>query len=428
MLSFRVLLSLVAWLLLIVTAHPLEQADDAKLNTALSLPDLISLNKIPSNWIAADSTSLKEGRIVLTPKRGSKGSLWQKDSFKLGDSFTLEWTFRSVNFVGKTEGGLAFWLLTAANANGNKDKSFYNGPSKFDGLQLLVDNNGPLSSTVRAQLGDGNEPFTKNDVYDKTFASCLMGYQDSSVPSTIRLTYDRNDNHFLKLQIDNRVCFQTRKVQFPQGEYQIGVTAENANNLESFEILKMKLYDDVIEDSLIPNVNAMGQPKMLTKIVDQDTGQERLLEKEAYDAQNDKISNYEIYKKLDKVEGKVLANDIHSLEVQLADISKTQEELLKYVAQLSQIIRNSDDKGGAGGVVDKDNYKDFISMNEKLEKMLVEQEKIREAAKNSGQVGPHMDEIASKLAIWIFPLIVIMLIMAYYTFRIRQEIVKTKLL
>lgn len=427
MLSQSILFTLIPWLLLIVTAHPLEQSDDAKLNTALSLPDLISLNKIPSNWIAADSTSLKEGRIVLTPKRGSKGSLWQKDSFKLENSFTLEWTFRSVNFVGKTEGGLAFWLLAAAKDN-DKDKSFYNGPSKFDGLQLLVDNNGPLSSTVRAQLGDGNEPFTKNDVYDKTFASCLLGYQDSSVPSTIRLTYDRNDNHFLKLQVDNRVCFQTRKVQFPQGEYRIGVTAENSNTLESFEILKMRLYDDIIEDSLIPNVNAMGQPKMLTKIVDQDTGQEKLLEKELYDAQNEKITNYEIYKKLDKVEGKVLANDIHSLEVQLADISKTQEELLKYVAQLSQIIRSHGENGGVGGVVDKDNYKDFISMNEKLEKMLVEQEKIREAAKHSGQVGPHMDEIASKLAIWLFPLIVIMLIMAYYTFRIRQEIVKTKLL
>lgn len=412
----------------IVNAHATEKSDDTKLNQAMSLPDLISSTKVPKSWTAGDSSVLEEGRIILTPQRGTKGSLWQKENYKLEDSFTLEWTFRSVNYEGKSEGGLSFWFLSSNSRSDFKDKTFYNGPSKFDGLQLLVDNNGPLSSTMRAQLNDGGEPFTKQNVYDRSLASCLMGYQDSSVPSTLRLTYDRSENNLLKLQINNKICFQTRKVQFPAGEYRIGVTAENANTPESFEILKMELYNGPIEDSYIPNVNEMGQPRVLTKVIDKETGQERLLEKEAYDIENDKISNYELYKKLDRVEGKILANDINALGAQITQLQKTQEELLKYISQVNQ--GTSVSKGKSGDAIDEDRskYGDFISMNEKLEKMLIEQERAREAAKLATHSGPHIDDIASKLALWLLPLIFIMLVMAYYTFKIRQEIVKTKLL
>lgn len=424
----KISLPLIASIAQIADAHSAEKSDDTKLNKDLSLPDLISLTKLPKNWIPGESSVLEEGRVILTPQADTKGSLWEKENYRVGDSFTLEWTFRSVNYEGKSEGGLSFWFLNSGSRSDLKDKSLYNGPSKFDGLQLLVDNNGPLSSTMRAQLNDGGDTFSKQNVYDRSFASCLMGYQGSSVPSTLRLTYDRNDEHLLKLQVDNKICFQTRKVQFPVGDYRIGVTAENANTPESFEILKMALYDGPIEDSYIPNVNEMGQPRVLTKVIDKESGQERLLEKEAYDIENDKISNYELYKKLDRVEGKILANDINVLSSQIAQLKKTQEELMSYIAQLGQGTNAR--KGSSGDAIDEDRAKfgDFISLNEKLEKMLIEQERAREAAKITGHSGTHMDDIAGKLALWILPLIFIMLIMAYYTFKIRQEIVKTKLL
>lgn len=395
------------------------KADEDKLNLDVSLPDLLAIEKLPPNWIAGEDATLQEGRMVLTPKTGSKGSLWHRNSYKLKNSFTIEWTFRSMEFAGKSEGGLAFWIISSASSK-NNDKKLYDGPSKFDGLQLLVDNNGRLSSSIGAQFSDGSTALKKQNLHDISFASCLMGYQQSSVPSTARLTYDRDNDNLLKLQIDNMVCFQTRKATLPQGDYMIGVTADNANTPESFEILKMRFYDGVLEDSLIPNVHSMGQPKVFTKVVDEATGQETLLEKEAFDAQSDKLSNYDLFKKLDRVEGKVLANDIHSLDEKLDDILTIQGELIKYIAQLVT------DKESGESL--KENYGDFYSMNEKLEKMLQEQERVREATKSSDQNGPHVDEIASKLAVWLLPLIVIMLIMAYYTFRIRQEIVKTKLL
>ncbi|GAV54772.1 hypothetical protein ZYGR_0AS00950 [Zygosaccharomyces rouxii] len=405
----------------VVNAHGSDssKSDDEKFNTDISLPDLLSVNKLPSNWIVGEDASLQQGRMVLTPRKGSKGSLWQRNNYKLKDGFTVEWTFRSVDYSGKSEGGLAFWIINPASSK-NDDKMLYNGPSKFDGLQLLVDNNGRLSSSVSAQFSDGSAALKKQEIYDKSFASCLMWYQQSTVPSTARLTYSRDDDNLLKLQIDNRVCFQTKKAQFPQGDYKIGATAENAQTTESFEILKMKFYDGVIEDSLIPNVHEMVQPKVYTKIIDEKTGQENMLEKEVFDAQSDKFSNYDLFKKLDRLEGKVLANDIFSLEKKLDEILSVQEEMVKYMTQL--VIQRQDSGDGS------ESFADFISMNEKLEKMLREQEKVREATRSSGQAGPHVDEIASKLAVWLLPLLVIMLIMAYYTFRIRQEIVKTKLL
>ncbi|QLG72906.1 hypothetical protein HG535_0D06150 [Zygotorulaspora mrakii] len=415
-------------ILALVSAHPTEHADTIDLNTDFSLVDLVKGKEIPSTWTLGDSSVLEEGRIRLTPDQKSKGSLWGKNTYQLKDSFSLEWTFRSVNYDGVSKGGLSFWFLSSSDSKLPLEKSFYNGPSKFDGLQLLVDNNGPLGPTLRAQFNDGVQTFTDDNVYDNTFASCLLGYQDSSVPLTVRLTYDRNYNNFLKVQIDNRVCFQTRKAKLPAGNYFVGATADNSDTDESFEILKVQMYDAATEVSLIPNVNPQPQPKVLTKIIDEATGETSLLEKDVYDAQHDKVSNFEIYKKLDKVEGKILANDIHSLKVQLEEISKSQAETIKLVAQLSQALQNVGTQSAPTKDEDNKDYKNFFAVNEKLEKMLEEAKKLRESSSHSGYAGPHVDEIAKKLAIWIVPLIIIMLIMAYYTFRIRQEIVKTKLL
>ncbi|CAI4060691.1 hypothetical protein N7582_001681 [Saccharomyces uvarum] len=418
-------------------SHPLaDNSDASKLNSDYSLPDLINLRKVPGNWKAGEQASLEEGRVVLTSGQNTKGSLWLKQGFNLKDSFTLEWTFRSVGYSGKTDGGISFWFVQDSAVP--SDKQLYNGPSKYDGLQLLVDNNSMLGPTLRGQLNDGQKPVENANIYDRSFASCLMGYQDSSVPSTIRMTYDMEDNNLLKVQVDNRICFQTRKISFPTGSYRIGVSAVNGEvnkNAESFEIFKMQLFDGVIEDSLIPNVNAMGQPKMIMKVIDQKTGTEKMIEKTAFDADKDKISNYELYKKLDRVEGKILANDINALDVKLNDVIKVQQELLSFMTSLAnqRSTKQSTDNENGGSTKDviaedKEEYKDFLSLNQKLEKLVVEQEKYREAAKRHGQDGPQVDEIARKLMIWLLPLIFIMLIMAYYTFKIRQEIIKTKLL
>lgn len=402
-----------------------------------SLPNLITNgNSIPSNWETKDSAKLDEGRFILTPSKSSKGSLWLKPILKDLESFTVEWTFRSLNYQGKHSGGLSFWFLGDVDKIGN-DQKLFNGPSKFNGLQLLVDSNSQVSQSIHAQLNDGSKNLLDSNekIYDKSFASCLMGYQDSTVPLTLRVSYDSDSNNMLKLQVDNKVCFQTRKIKLSnilQKGLKIGVSADNSDSIEAFEILQMKFYNKIIEDALIPNVNAMSQPKLLTKIIDEKTGTEKIVDKEVLDSQNKHMSSFELYKKMDRLEGKIMANDINILEEKINNILSIQQTLIKELSILTKSIQNNNNNNmNKEESNDNDQFKDFLSMNEKLEKMLNEQAKIREATKlaqANREAGPQIDEIVSKLAVWLIPLIVIMCIMAYYTFKIRQEIVKTKLL
>lgn len=433
-------LTLTAMVQFLAMAHDDHSNNHQSTNplTEYSIPNLLSdTSKLSKNWLIDGSTALKEGRFILTPTEKSKGSMWWKNSFNDLAQFTVEWTFRSLNYQGKHSGGLAFWFLTEPLNNYN-DKSLFNGPSKFNGLQLLIDNNSPLQQSIHAQLNDNSQSFKQDStIYDKTFASCLMGYQDSSVPLTLRLTYDSNDNNLLKLQVDNRICFQTRKIKLEPKHLQIGVTGDNVNTNESFEILRMNFYNQVIEDSLIPNVNAMGQPKFLTKIIDEKTGTEKIVEKETIDANNKKLSNFELYKKMDRLEGKILANDINILNDKINDIIESQQKLFNHIESLTKLLLSSntnddkDNKNSKNINKDTDEFEDFIAMNTKLEHLLNEQSKIREATHKANelhQIGPSLDEIVAKLTVWLIPLIIIMCIMAYYTFKIRQEIIKTKLL
>ncbi|SCU91161.1 LANO_0D10924g1_1 [Lachancea nothofagi CBS 11611] len=414
-------------------SHAVEKNRGPALNQDFSLPDLIQAKKLPKTWALGGQALLEEGRVVLTPKKATKGSVWSQNEYPLDNSFTAEWTIRSTNHQGKSEGGLAMWFV---GAKGAVDTELYNGPSKFDGLQLLIDNNGALGGTLRAHLNDGNKQLTSSDVYGDTFASCLLAYQDSTVPLTVRLTYDSSDNHLLKVQVDNRVCFQTRMVKFPIQSYKFGITAENADNEESFELLEFELYDSVLEESLLPNVNVMEQPRFVTKVINQKTGEEELVEKTALEMNGgaDSVSNLDLLLKLNRIEGKVLANDIGMLSKtidELIQIQTLQSRKLDKVIALFASRKSSSGQDGEDSEVVDESFKEFFKMDEKLEKLLLEQQRIRDASKQNSfgeNGGPHIDEIVRKLTIWLMPLVAVMMVMAYYTFKIRQEIVKTKLL
>ena len=382
-------------------AHGAAKPDTQLLNKDFSLPDLIQTKEWPKSWASSDDAILEEGRAVLTPKKSTKGSLWSRSGYSLEKSFTAEWTVRSTGFNGKSEGGLAMWFTAE---KGEKDSQLYNGPSKFEGLQLLIENNGVLGSNLRAQLNDGSKVLTKDNIHDESFASCLLSYQDSTVPMTVRLTYDNSQEYLLKVQVDNRVCFQTKKVQFPSQKYQFGISADNANNAESFEVLQLKVYDGVVEDSLIPNANPMDQPKYITKVINEKTGQEEMKETSPLEMSNggDSFSNYDLIKKMNRLEGKILANDISPLAdkiEELVRVQKAQEKKLEKIISLLSSGAFTQGGGSEDGNVNTDSFKDFYKMNDKLEQILVQQEKIRETSKNHALAnagGPHVDELVRK--------------------------------
>ncbi|KAH3903245.1 related to Protein EMP47 [Saccharomycodes ludwigii] len=445
----------------VVQAHESSSAhhetSDALLEPIMSLPDLIKATTPPPNYELLYNAILSEGRIILTPKSTNNGAIWSKNSLdNVPNQFTIEWTFRSINYFGKTDGGISFWFIDGSNYEKLEPIDAINGGDiwkdlKFNGLLLHVDNNGPTGPEVRAILNDGTKTFKDvNQFHESDFASCLLSYQDSSVPITLRLTYDnKDDNSFLKVQVDNKLCFQTRQVSLDNTvlnnkKIKIGVTAtnidrSNINNGESFEILKLNYYPTIIDESLIPNVKTMPQPKYVTQIINKDTGEVTYKEKSIYDDKN--IDMDSLYEKLDRIEGKILANDISQLYQKLEDSVELNRLQLKkidaLVSVLSAYSRNNDGSTEqSSGSITEDNFQDFIKLNENLEKILSEQERIREFTKqeknlniNGGNNGViHADDIMYKLTLWIIPLIVIMMVMAYYTFKIRQEIVKTKLL
>ncbi|CAR25429.1 L-type lectin-like domain-containing protein [Lachancea thermotolerans] len=410
-------------------AHSKPKTEEQLLNNDFSLPDLIQTKKLPDAWVPGENAVLEEGRVVLTPKKSSKGSLWTKNAYTLGTSFTAEWTVRSTNHRGKSPGGLALWFV---NANSPQDTELFNGPSKFEGLQLLIDNNGELESTLRGQLNDGTQQFTSANIYDKTFGSCLLAYQDSTVPLTVRLTYDSANEHFFKVQVDNRVCFQTKKIHFPAENYKFGITATNADNEESFELLQLEVFDGVLEEALKPNANAMEQPKLFTKLVNEKTGDEELRETSPLEmaAAGTAITNNDLLKKMNRLEGKILANDIGILASTIDELIQVQKQQAKNLEKVLAMLGSKSIGQESTDSTGDESFKDFFKLDEKLEKLLTEQRKLREASKThtSSNGGPHIDEVVRKLTIWLIPLVAVMMVMAYYTFRIRQEIVKTKLL
>ena len=444
--KFCMLYIAVAYLWASTWAHviPEGQTPDSFL-PEMSLPEIFKLGSIPNTFTTQGSTTLEGGRILLTPKSGSSGSLWAKKPLQSYGSFTLEWTVRSFNYRGFSDGGLALWLVAEDPSTSANDQKLYAGPSKFSGLQLLMDNAGPYGEALRAQLSDGTGALTKDGKDMQSFGSCLLGYQDSSVPATIRVSYDMQANHLLKVQVNNKVCFQTHKVKLIDpavvtgnraASFFVGASADNgAQNPESFEVLKVKVFAHATEQSRIPNVKAMSQPHVVTQMTDSKTGKTKLIDKAKFDAEkNNAVSNYDLFQKLDKVEGKILLNDIVPLDKKMDAIIKTQEGVRAFLDHFLSSMDDDDtapQNGADAAAKDKKEFKEFISMNEKLSSLLEEQEHIREITKSQNVVGAHdshIDEIVGTLKFWLVPIGVILIIMTYYTFRTQQYITKTKYL
>jgi len=431
------LLSISLWLnSQTVNGHVIPSNDNGLLLKEMSMSQIYNLNSIPSTFATDGSTTLNEGRIILTPKPSSKGGLWLKSPFEMEGSFSFEWTFRSFDYRGFSSGGLAFWIIDSAMSNKN-DKKLYNGPSQFTGLQLLIGNSGPYGEALRAQLSDGSSPLSKASMDENTLGSCLIGYQEASVPSTLRVTYDIDDNHLLKVQIDNRICFQTRKVKLvgagSRASFKIGVTADNGdNNKESFEILKFNSFSGANDASKIPNIKSMPQPQIVTQMRDSKTGETKLIDKKRFDAErNDEVSNYDLFQKLDKVEGNILVNDIRPLDQRLDAVIQTQEGLMKFMDHILNTFTENDDSSKDPITKDKKEFNDFLKINSNLENLLEEQEKLRETTMKVGELGlhdTHIDDVISNLKMILIPVGLVLCIMIYYTFSTQLYIKKANYL
>lgn len=269
----------------------LAHNEDLISNKDLSLPKLVDLNsnKQLPYWDIRGSASIDQGRLLLTKesKGRQEGSIWNLKTTLNSNSFTVEFVFRSLGDSGKTGNGAIFWLLN--NLGGSVDKlirsdtSLYGGPSKFDGIALVVDSNGPLGSTLRGYVNDNSKVYTSdlNDAAseqfyrDEQFGECIIGYQNSQVPATIKLSYDEASK-VLRVSIDNKICFETSgSIKFPTAsKFTIGVSAKSGTNdkVEALELFKLNVYDEHIltSEQKYDQVELAVQPVIIKKTVDEE--------------------------------------------------------------------------------------------------------------------------------------------------------------
>lgn len=225
-----------------------------------SLPNLVtisSIDELSNGWIRSGDTEYDEGRIILTPKpkhivrkdeAGTQlGSIWSSQSPSTTlDAFTLELTVRSLGSFGLTKAGLSLFLVDESSVNLEQSDNF-GGPSVFKGLQLLLNMDEKLGPVLRVYLNEGKTLNIDTDY----LGAYRYEYQGSHVPLTMKVAYE---NRFLKVTCDNKLLFQTDKVNLAgllTGRLRLGITASSPKNLkfhEQFEILKLTSYDSATAD------------------------------------------------------------------------------------------------------------------------------------------------------------------------------------
>lgn len=224
-----------------------------------SLPNLVtisSIEELSSRWIRSGDTEYDEGRIILTPKPKhivpkdetgvQLGSIWSAHSPATQlDSFTVELTIRSLGSFGLTNAGISLFLVDEGSAN--LGQSNFGGPAVFKGLQLLVNMDEKLGPVLRVYLNDGKNINIAADY----LGAYRYEYQGSHVPLTMKVAYE---NKFLKVTCDNKLLFQTDKVNLSSllsSNVKLGIAASSPKNLryhEQFEILKLTSYDSATAD------------------------------------------------------------------------------------------------------------------------------------------------------------------------------------
>lgn len=158
---------------------------------------------------------------------------------------------------------------------------------------------------------------------------------------------------------------------------------------------------------------------MVTKVINSQTGEESFREKMPFSDKEESITSNELFEKMNKLEGKIMANDIDPLLRKMNKIVENERELIQRLRPLLDLKKTA---------ISDDSFQDFLSMNANLDRLIKEQEKIRQDAKLYGKQTKGHDEIFSKISVWLALLIFIMITLAYYMFRINQDIKKVKLL
>lgn len=191
------------------------------------------------------SPEVLSNKVVLTPisPGNQRGSIWSHSVLTVS-----EWSIDvDLRATGPERGGgnINIWLVR----NGNEDVasgSIYT-VGKFDGLALVLDTHGGSGGMIRGFLNDGKMDYRSHHSVDElAFGHCLYSYRNLGRPSLLKLRQMRGS---FKVEVDDKVCFETDALSIPPGN-KFGITAATPeDNPDSFEIFKVAIINEVSSPS-----------------------------------------------------------------------------------------------------------------------------------------------------------------------------------
>ncbi|KAI0799239.1 legume-like lectin family protein [Xylaria sp. FL0064] len=173
-------------------------------------------------------------KLILTPPApgNARGAVWA-DQPNLYREWVADVDFRA-NGGERGSGNLNIWLARQGSQDIGSSSIYSVG--RFDGLALVIDQHGGSVGMIRGFLNDGTTDFKSHHSVDSlAFGHCYYAYRNLGRPSQIKL---RQTAQAFKVEIDDRLCFESDQITIPPG-YQFGITAASADNPDSFEIFKL---------------------------------------------------------------------------------------------------------------------------------------------------------------------------------------------
>lgn len=437
-------------------------------NPHYSLPNLLSIESKEdiNNFDISNNIQFDNGRLLL----GELGSIWGKYKIPtLNKPWTIELIFRSTGTQEDRkyeDNSLNVWLLNEDNNNLPFDS--------FDGFETSINNEGQIPG-VKLYNNDG----LQNIIHDASHAlgTCKFQYLDSDVPFTLRISYDANS--WFKIQMDNNLCFRTNQISIPFQELKLGITSKiNQQSNEKFEILSLKTWElltaDAIDDhglmigdeikidveTEVKNDNQVKPNHIRESLMER----AQRLRKEAIDSERQNLKNQDsntnsqldlILSKLNYLEvsltglnggeddSQILSinKEITGLNNVFAELKSTvtdtkqavvdlQNVLVKQYSQMLDSIAQLNQK--VIGEVREQHYgmeelsrKVDLLMNNHKE-IAYQYEKTRQDTQGEAS---KLGNVIDKLLKWIlFPLVLILLVLVIFVYRLRHDIKHSKLL
>lgn len=441
----------------------------------LSLPNLLkidSLSDLELTWETLPNIKLDTGRLLI---QKGPGGIWSLPTLaNTANEWTIELIFRSSgssknDLAYSAQNGLAFWMIDPVSTTINRDNmENFGGPQAFDGFQFLMNNKDMKGLKVFAN--DGSR-ILQNTIED-AIGKCNFNYLDSQVPFSVRISYSKLRKWF-KVQVDNYLCFKTDKIVIPEtmNDFRFGVTGNvHPSSSEELEILRLSVWnhltDDALDDhGLMSDGSVKVDLKTVTQGEDQFTFKPRqsLMEKSRMQREailNDQIKaagtpgtnnkdHSELYSKIDQLDQlynfmesrdnkfdfvKMEEKIFHIEEDQLKQLSDLHQDFTEFkqivVEQYSEIVQaigKLNEK--IIGEVREQQYT-IDELGRKVELLMQNHKEVAYQYENRNETPSNeLPGLLSAIIKWVLiPVIILILILTVFVYRLRHDIKHSKLL